>query len=527
MTVYKAFRNLIIALAIVGIIVAGSLIGFSAYRIYDYAQNSQYVVSKLGSTGDEVNKIQKKLSSLGFYNGSVDGVYGNDTKSAVKAFQKSCGITADGICGKTTLLYLGLSGGGAVKFLRKFFGMTYPEAVRSLLGESAGQEILSAAKEKPKPEPKNFSPPPPHSDMRRLYAYLLNERGIDRDIIHTFTHAGLMYEDAVNHNVCFVGKDDTGTVRHLHKRATNPLSDFKGNITGSDAEYAFHYIGKSDRLYVFEAPIDLLAFLTLYPAGWQDHSYVALCSTAGRAALRMLKDYPQLKQVYLCLDHDSAGIEGAYRIADSIHSLGEYQVYRLFPAHKDWDEDLKARMGKDAIPAGEHPKLAYIAEKTAELKEMCLEDTDEYIKYKRMPADLFDDTMRKLERLKKQIIASDLTEKKESYAAEMAKTAVAFCVLRSRQIGKPVTAEALADQMAKMYKPHRDKQNISSQLDSIGYDLKEIREDADKSDAQTKTEIEWQIRRTLLLGLSCLQLGGSISLSPTVAEPTVGQAISY
>lgn len=113
MTVYKAFRNLIIALAIVGIIVTGSLIGFSAYRIYDYAQNSQYVVSKLGSTGDEVNKIQKKLSSLGFYNGSVDGVYGNDTKSAVKAFQKSCGITADGICGKTTLLYLGLSGGGS------------------------------------------------------------------------------------------------------------------------------------------------------------------------------------------------------------------------------------------------------------------------------------------------------------------------------------------------------------------------------------------------------------------------------
>lgn len=118
-------------------------------------------------------------------------------------------------------------------------------------------------------------------------------------------------------------------------------------------------------------------------------------------------------------------------------------------------------------------------------------------------------------------------ENKESCAAEMAKTAVAFCVLRSRQIGKPITVEALADQMAKLYKPHRDKQNVSSQLDSIGYDLKEIREDADKSDAQTKTEIEWQIRRMLLLGLSCLQLGGSISLSPTVAEPTVGQAISY
>lgn len=66
MTVYKAFRNLIIALAIVGIIVAGSLIGFSAYRIYDYAQNSQYVVSKLSSTGDEVNKIQKSFLRSAF-----------------------------------------------------------------------------------------------------------------------------------------------------------------------------------------------------------------------------------------------------------------------------------------------------------------------------------------------------------------------------------------------------------------------------------------------------------------------------
>ena len=67
MTVYKAFRNLIIALAIVGIIVAGSLIGFSAYRIYDYAQNSQYVVSKLGSTGDEVSSCRYGFGPQGVF----------------------------------------------------------------------------------------------------------------------------------------------------------------------------------------------------------------------------------------------------------------------------------------------------------------------------------------------------------------------------------------------------------------------------------------------------------------------------
>ena len=71
--------------------------------------DAQPVLSKLGSTGEEVRQIQSKLKSLGFYSGSVDGIYGARTQSAVKAFQKSCGITADGVAGPTTLLYLGLS----------------------------------------------------------------------------------------------------------------------------------------------------------------------------------------------------------------------------------------------------------------------------------------------------------------------------------------------------------------------------------------------------------------------------------
>ena len=70
---------------------------------------SEPVLSSFGSTGEEVRQIQKKLKSLGFYTGAVDGVYGTGTKKAVTAFQKSCGIKADGIAGPTTLLYLGLS----------------------------------------------------------------------------------------------------------------------------------------------------------------------------------------------------------------------------------------------------------------------------------------------------------------------------------------------------------------------------------------------------------------------------------
>lgn len=75
------------------------------------------VLSKIGSRGDEVRRIQQKLKSLGFFEGAVDGIYGVKTQSAVRRFQKSVGITADGIAGSKTLLYLGLgdspsSGGG-------------------------------------------------------------------------------------------------------------------------------------------------------------------------------------------------------------------------------------------------------------------------------------------------------------------------------------------------------------------------------------------------------------------------------
>ena len=95
----------------------------------------------------------------------------------------------------------------------------------------------------------------------------------------------------------------------------------------------------------------MLAYISMHKQGWENHSYVALCSTADRAALQMLKDNPQLKTVYLCLDNDNAGQLGCERISNAIHELGEYSVWRVPPQNKDWDEDLKALNGREAIPA--------------------------------------------------------------------------------------------------------------------------------------------------------------------------------
>lgn len=74
---------------------------------------SATVLSKVGSRGNEVRQIQNKLKQLGYYKGTVDGIYGNNTKNAVIAFQKNCGLKADGIAGPKTLLYLGLGSGSS------------------------------------------------------------------------------------------------------------------------------------------------------------------------------------------------------------------------------------------------------------------------------------------------------------------------------------------------------------------------------------------------------------------------------
>ena len=77
---------------------------------YSYRESTQ-TLSKIGSRGEEVRQVQKKLKELGLYNGSVDGIYGVNTQKAVRQFKKNCGITADGIAGPKTLLYLGLGSG--------------------------------------------------------------------------------------------------------------------------------------------------------------------------------------------------------------------------------------------------------------------------------------------------------------------------------------------------------------------------------------------------------------------------------
>lgn len=86
------------------------LLNILAITIITNLGGSVSTLSKYGSQGTEVKQVQTKLKSLGFYTGSVDSVYGTQTKDAVTRFQRSKGLTADGIAGTKTLAALGIGG---------------------------------------------------------------------------------------------------------------------------------------------------------------------------------------------------------------------------------------------------------------------------------------------------------------------------------------------------------------------------------------------------------------------------------
>ena len=198
-------------------------------------------------------------------------------------------------------------GGGPVDFLMEFFGKSFTEAVELLTGEKG------AAPPPDSPAPlSDFRLPPRSPTAEQVKRYLTEARRIDEDVTGFFISSGDIYEEAAHHNAVFVGRDESGIPRYAHQRGT--AGSFRLDVKGSDKAFNFCYRGEGERLFVFEAPIDLLSFLCLFKKEWQKQSYLALGGVGEKALLRFLSDRPNIKTIYLCLDSDEAGNDACSRL---------------------------------------------------------------------------------------------------------------------------------------------------------------------------------------------------------------------
>ncbi len=295
--------------------------------------------------------------------------------------------------------------------------------------------------------------------MHRVYAYLIKQRFIAPDIISYFAKQHTLYEDKEHHNAVFVGVDENGVLRQASRRSTNSYGNsFRITCQGSDTRYSFAHFGESKRLYVFEAPIDMMSFLTLYPKEWQKHSYIDMNGVYENAVLTALKNHSNLSEVILCVDNDEGGIEAVDRLKDILTENGYTDVKRLAPKFKDWNEVLKAKNGALALPAVPHKR-----------KEEYLKEVSELRYLKCRP-----------DKLTSQIYAT-FKNGQYKYLAEYALAGSAFFMPKTEQINSECKAFVwLQNKLKGSYKPYTDKgrkaqkqRNLQDCVQEVLHDLKQ------------------------------------------------------
>lgn len=303
--------------------------------------------------------------------------------------------------------------------------------------------------------------------------------------------------DKWGYNAVFVGIDEHGVARHAHKRGIYTQGkSYRGNVEGCDPRYSFHWTGTSDRLYVFEAPIDLLAFLTLYPEDWQQHSYVALCGTAEHAMLWMLEQNPRLQKIILCLDHDAAGIEAAGRLTDILCKHGYTQSAPLRSTNKDWDEDLKEQHGLEPQPPEEHPQLIVAGTICERIGAKCKAVRPEQ-------------ASNQIPRLLQQY-QNDLHwgrfEQAMDHMETMSALALSVVLRECRQMGTVLTEEQGARFLQSHIHPHQNRGSLKTRATEIGMEFQSVLAKDAVEGIRTEVEKKATASAWLELAISCAKV---------------------
>ena len=238
------------------------------------------------------------------------------------------------VCGNKWFRHSQSKGGFPVDFVMEFYGKSFPEAVQMLTGEPG--EAQPEADPAPSPA---FRLPLRNVTNANILNYLTQERKLSPSLVNFFIAAGDIYEDAAHHNVVFVGRDADGHPRYASSRGIQ--EKFRQDAAGAEKAFGFAHRGTDKQLLVFEAPIDLLSFIELFPKNWQQHNYLSLGGVSGKALRQFLSERPDVERVFLCLDSDKAGEDACKRLAALLPDT--VSVTRIQPCMKDWNDVLVHR----------------------------------------------------------------------------------------------------------------------------------------------------------------------------------------
>jgi hypothetical protein len=249
-----------------------------------------------------------------------------------------------------------IGGYNALDYLVKVRGLSFTQAVETLMGKAAVMPTLTITK--PKTDvPKVLLLPDKSASTDKIEEYLFG-RGIDYGIIEYCISKGLIFESLPYHNIVFVGYDSEKKPRYAAFRATN-ATRIMGDCAGSDKRYSFRLTGSgSEGLHLFECAIDLLSYATIQKMQGRDWHSDDLVSLAGVylpqrkvedskipiALSQYLSEHPGVKEIYLHLDNDAAGRNASFALKTILPK--RYEVIDSPPPHgKDYNDHLCFKLG--------------------------------------------------------------------------------------------------------------------------------------------------------------------------------------
>lgn len=252
------------------------------------------------------------------------------------------------------------SKGNIVDFVKQFMGAAdFKTAAEIILACRAFEQTEHFVAPVEKKARGDLVLPHKDSDFNRTIAYLVQTRGIDKEIVYAMINQNKVYQSRVEkdgrvfRNCAFVGYDGDGKPRYCALRAPSSDNGFRQDIENSDKTYGFTMEGRSNRVYEFEAPIDAMSHATLCKLNgidWREDHRVSEGCLSDKALYRYLEQHPEITEIVFCYDNDIEGTlsdgtphnHGQVRAelsAGVFADLG-YTVFIQTPNSKDFNNDL-------------------------------------------------------------------------------------------------------------------------------------------------------------------------------------------
>ena len=399
-----------------------------------------------------------------------------------------------------------MRGGYPLKFMQEFYGMNFRTAMKELLhGEEPGLgRKRNAEQEKPNVSEKTkvngntakcedgtkkseFKLPEKDSNMKRLFAYLLQTRFLSKDMVKSFVEQKILYQEKEHGNVVFVGTDKDGVPKSACKKSTaEQAKGFRMTVAGSDCRYGFCWRGESSKLYVFEAAIDLMSFITLRNDEWKADSFLALDGLSSKPLLQFLEEQKNVHEIFLCLDYDAAGIEATDKLHDILAERGyaSEKIKREYPLYKDWNEQLKAEHGVEAVLPQSHPKKTAYHVAVRKLGILNANTESPYMKWRRQEYEKSSLSFY-LEQIKgdfkqaEKSVKKGETDTKPLLASILRMADLSVCLMcevkRNDNLPELTRYQTTIQKFEKAYKPYLDKARMDRRIQEMKEEMERLK----------------------------------------------------